>query len=135
MSDSIFSTNRLVTESAHSIPKLRRDLTSGKPSWVRALKHEHLRRHQKRTAASSSDPAAAPAARRTHTRDSASLPSTLLPLFFLRSRMIFWAILLQRGTEPSSLNLDIMDRSLQTAGLSSLKRNLKRSITGAQTSL
>lgn len=49
--------------------------------------------------------------------------------------MIFWAILLQRGNEPNSLNLDIIERSLQTAGLNSLKRNLKRSMTGAHTSL
>lgn len=60
---------------------------------------------------------------------------TFLPLFFLRSRIIFWAILLQRGKEFNSLNLDMMERSLQTAGRSSLKRNRKRSMTGAQTSL
>jgi len=58
-----------------------------------------------------------------------------LPLFFLFSLIIFWATLRHRGKELRSLNLDIIDRSLQTAGRSSLNKNLKRSMTGAQTSL
>lgn len=130
----IFSTNLPVTELAHSIPELHCDPMSWEtPLGPRAQARTALvgpataRCPLKCTAAHGTD---------TDTRARQHFPTpTLLPLFFLRSRIIFWAILLQRGTEPNSFNLDIMDRSLQTAGLSSLKRNLKRSMTGAQTSL
>lgn len=94
--DSISSTDLLVSESAHSIPKLHRDLMSWKTKLGRSAQARTAlvspaaaRRHQQCPAASGSGPVTASAAQCTHARDSTCLPSTLSPLFFLRSRIIF----------------------------------------------